>query len=109
MTFEQKLPSAFRLLDNQFVCAEGSFLSAFSLVSSHFHHPIHIPLHRMHSLRTDERQCLAELVGVHPSWIYFSLNRSYVIGDLFADSETDIASSPPNKSIVVGFSLFFLT
>ena len=31
------------------------------------HHPIHIPLHHMHSLRTDERQCLAELVGVHPS------------------------------------------
>ena len=31
------------------------------------HHPIHIPLHRMHSLCTDERQCLAELVGVHPS------------------------------------------
>ena len=65
MTFEQKLPSAFRLLDNQFVCAEGSFLSAFSLVSLHLHHPIHIPLHRMHSLRTDECQCLAELVGVN--------------------------------------------
>ena len=67
MTFEQKLPSSFRLLDYQCVCAEGSSFSAFSLVSSHLHHPIHIPLHRMHSLRTDERQCLAELVGVHPS------------------------------------------
>ena len=67
MTFEQKLPSAFRLFDYQWVCAEGSFLSAFSLVSSYFHHTIHIPLHRMHSFCTDERQCLAELVGVHAS------------------------------------------
>ena len=67
MTFEQKLPSVFRLFDYQWVCAEGSFLSAFSLVSLHLHHPIHISLHRMHSLRTDERQCLAELVGVHSS------------------------------------------
>ena len=58
MTFEQKLPSAFSLFDYQWVCAEGSFLSAFSLVSSHLHHPIHIPLHRMHSLLADERQCL---------------------------------------------------
>ena len=67
MTFEQKRPSAFRLPDYQWVCAEGSFLSAFSLVSLHLHHTIHISLHRMYSLCTDERQCLAELVGVHPS------------------------------------------
>ena len=31
MTFEQKLPSAFRLPEYQRICAEGSFLSAFSL------------------------------------------------------------------------------
>ena len=58
---------AFSLIDCQWVCAEGSSLSAFSLVSFHLHHAIHIPQHRMHSLRTDECQCLAELVGVHPS------------------------------------------
>ena len=40
MTFEQKLPSAFRLFDYQWVCAEGSFFSAFSLVSFDIQQPL---------------------------------------------------------------------
>ena len=32
---------------------------AFILPSAHLHHSIHIPIHRMHSLRTNQCQCLA--------------------------------------------------